>query len=347
MKRPDRLPSLTLALMIAGATGALRAADLAQTRPAASQPVEPPIARAVTFPTEDNLLLAGSYTPPPAGKTIPAPIVILLHMYRSDFTAYKPLVPHLHAAGFAVLAIDLRGHGRSVGPPEMGLADRVAQRDKRLFQQMDRDVEAAYRWLVRQPNTDPARFMLVGASVGCSVALKYAGRDRSVDGVVCLTPGTAYLGIDSLADARKYGQRPLLLLAAEDERAAGDSIAKVVEGATLQVLPTTGGDRMALHGTRMLIQVPRIEQTIAQFLVRAAGSHATEPVIASIQGEVYHPADASSARQISADNLRWFSSAQEAERRGLRPPKNRAGRSGTRGNSPQGEQFPDEAAPRR
>jgi len=40
-----------------------------------------------------------------------------------------PLVPYLHAAGFAVLAIDLRGHGESEGPSELGLAKKVESRD--------------------------------------------------------------------------------------------------------------------------------------------------------------------------------------------------------------------------
>jgi alpha-beta hydrolase superfamily lysophospholipase len=204
----------------------------------------------VRFPTQDNLLIVGAYTPPPNRKGERAPMVILLHMYASDHTAFDRLVPHLHAAGFAVLAIDLRGHGESVGPPEMGLAERVADRDRKLFAAMDRDVAGAYGWLVKQPEVDAARFVLVGASVGCSVALKYAARDRSVDGVVCLTPGTGYMGIDSLSDARKYGRRSVLLLASEEERTACDELGRLLAGAVVQIGPSVGQqDRMAHHGT--------------------------------------------------------------------------------------------------
>jgi len=318
-----------------------------QTQPAQTHAARPglptPETQIVHFPTEDNLLIAGAYTPPAVKKGERAPMIILLHMYASDHSAFDPLVPHLHAAGFAVLAIDLRGHGQSVGAPEMGLAQRVAERDKKLFAAMDRDVDGAYRWLVKQPAVDPARFVLVGASVGCSVALKYAGRDRSVDGVVCLTPGTGYLGIDSLSDAHKYGRRPLLLVASEDERTACDELARLVPGALVQIEPGAGEkDKMAYHGTRMLGQVVHIEQSITGFLLKAAGPASENMVMASVQGDVYHPSGGTGAGQINPENVRWFSSPEEAEARGLRPPKTKARSSGTKGRSSAAgeEQFP-------
>src|SRR5262245_23651527 len=97
--------------------------------------VQPPAperdgAQMVTFSTDDNLLIRGEFVRPMASHE-KAPIVILVHMYRSDHSTFAPLLPALRAAGFAVLAIDLRGHGQSVGPPELRLAERVAQRDKK------------------------------------------------------------------------------------------------------------------------------------------------------------------------------------------------------------------------
>lgn len=295
--------------------------------------------RVVTFPTQDNLLITGAYTPPPwPGK---APMAILLHMYGSDRHAFDPLVPVLHGAGFAVLAIDLRGHGESVGPAALRLARRVAERDKKLFAEMDRDVEAAYAWLAAQPEADPARFVLVGASVGCSVALEYAARDRSVDAMVCLTPGTGYLGLDAIAAARKYGRRPVLLIASEQEQAACDELKGLLPGATVHVVGSAGSDPTSLHGTRMFGRVVGIEAAIAAFLKTTAGEPAANPVKASIQGEVYHAADAGSARQINPRNLRWFSSAEEAQARGLRPPKLRSSARGQPRSRPaSGESFP-------
>jgi len=306
-----------------------------------------PAGRDVVFTTDDNLVIAGTYWPPER-KSEPAPIVILVHGYKGSRSDFAPLVPALLKAGFAVLAIDLRGHGGSVGAPAMKLADQVVQRDNKLFASMYRDVTAAYEWLRGQSEVDLARFALVGASVGCSVALDYAGRDRSVDAVVCLTPGTSYLGLDAMSFLRKYGDRLLLLVASHAERAAADQLQHEVPKAVVHVVPgpPAGEDEMALHGTRMLGKAPGIEEKTADFLKRAVGPFSRERVVASIKGKVYYEPGSSQARGLDADNLRWFSSPAEAESRGLRAPAG-GGRSKSRRNegrppaNGKADRFPD------
>lgn len=46
-----------------------------------------------------------------------APAIVLLHGAASDHRAWRPLLPGLRAAGFAVYAPDLPAHGASAGPP--------------------------------------------------------------------------------------------------------------------------------------------------------------------------------------------------------------------------------------
>jgi pimeloyl-ACP methyl ester carboxylesterase len=211
----------------------------------------------------------------------------------------------------------------------MKLSEKVSARDSRVFQAMDRDVAAAYLWLATQPGADLTRFVLVGASVGCSVALDYAAHDRSVDAVVCLTPGTNYLGINSIRDAEKYGNRPVLLLASEPERKASAELSRILKGAQLVVVPgPPAADPTALHGTRMFGKVPGIEHRITAFLTKAVGPPAAEPVVASIHSDVFHDPSSSTVRRIKRENLRWFSSPAEATARGLRPPKSRARKRG-------------------
>lgn len=289
------------------------------TKPAG--PASPPQVRPVKFATDDQIEIHGTYAPPETKESTKAPIVILLHMYNKDRADFGPLLPALHEADFAVLAIDMRGHGQSVGPAEMNLPKRVADRDPKLFREMYRDVQAAHLWLAGQPEVDRGRFVLVGASVGGSVAMNYASRDRSVDAVVWLTPGTKYLGIDSMRDARKYGRRPLLMLASEPERSAAETLAAMVPGAAVQLFPGQAGDEMALHGTRMFGQVPRIDKIIIDFLAKSVGPPATQPVMASVTSDIYHASDSPSVKRIKKANLRQFSSPAEAEYRGLRPSK--------------------------
>ena len=64
-----------------------------------------PQAERAAFATSDGIEIVGDYFPPD-GRAM-APAVILLHQYNADRSSWKPLVPKLHEAGFAVLAIEV------------------------------------------------------------------------------------------------------------------------------------------------------------------------------------------------------------------------------------------------
>jgi len=302
-------------------------ANRTQTPAATSAPAKtasPGNLRRVTFTTEDEVVIVGDYAEPvPRNGEKLAPMAILLHMYQSDRSAFAPLIGPLRHAGFAVLAIDLRGHGESVVPAKLQLQEHVRQRDPDLFKVMHRDVAAAYLWLRDQPGVDPTRFALVGASVGCSVALDYAGKDKSVDAVACLTPGTAYLALDSMAHIEKCANRPVLLIASEGERAAADRLAQAAgQNVTVKTVPDQPAlGEKGLHGTKMLDEVPGIDKTVIEFLTESVGPPSPHPVIATPRGRTYHEPNSSYAKQAGRLNLRWFSSPQEAEARGLKPPR--------------------------
>ncbi|MCA9249987.1 MAG: alpha/beta fold hydrolase [Phycisphaerae bacterium] len=211
------------------------------------------------FKTDDGVTIVGDYFPP-TGRAI-SPAAILLHMYNHDRSTWTPLIKPLHEAGFAVLAIDLRGHGESIEPADMKLVDRVQERDPKLFNDMHKDAQAAIKWVRTQPNVDQERLVLIGASVGCSVSIDTMAREPSVDAIVCMTPGTNYLGVDSAEQILKTGDRPILLLATEDEREATDALAKAADNATGEIV---GSGRV--HGTNMLGKIDGIEAKITAFV---------------------------------------------------------------------------------
>ena len=269
----------------------------------------------VSFQAADGLRIAADYYPPPETQHGSAPIVILLHMYRSDRGTWAPLIPPLQQAGFAVLAIDLRGHGESATTETR---DAVLKRDTETFRKMQDDLRGAYDWLAQQPNVDRARFALVGASVGASIALQYAAKDRSVDAVVGLSPGLNYMGLDSAGDLHQITGRKILLLATEDERDAPYTLQKQTADVQVHIYK----DRQA-HGTNMFGAVPEIEKEIVDFLKAGVGEPTATTVYGSIERNVYHEPDSGWLKEISPTNLRFYSSPQEAEARGLRPAKSK------------------------
>jgi pimeloyl-ACP methyl ester carboxylesterase len=271
--------------------------------------------RAVTFETFDGKVIHADYYGNSPTET-EMPMAILLHMYRSNRTAFKPLIEPLHAAGFAVLAIDLRGHGESATESTRA---RVMAAETAVFEEMSEDVRAAYDWLARQEGVDRSRFALIGASVGASVALDYAVEDKSVDVLVCLSPGADYLGLDSKEDIRRIKGRKIWLLGADNakEREAVAALAALAPGATAE---TAAGD---FHGTHMFGHVPGIEQRIVDYVKKNIGPPTDTTVFGSIRSEIYHLPGSGWIERIKPWNMRHYSSPGEAEARGLRVSKTR------------------------
>jgi pimeloyl-ACP methyl ester carboxylesterase len=280
---------------------------------ATGQAVEP---EPVTFQTFDKVRISADYYAPKSDHAS-APMAILLHMYRSDRSSWKPLIEPLHEAGFAILAIDLRGHGRS-GTDE--IRDRVRRRETAVFEAMYQDVRAAYDFLARQENVDRSRFALIGASIGCSVSLRYAVKDRSVDALMCLSPGASYMGLDSKEDIRNVKGRKIWLIAADDmkERRGVEALAPLGEGVKTKLVP---GDA---HGTRMFGTVPGLEREIAEWLKENVGGPTDTTVYGSINSHIYHLPGSGWIPRIKLTNLRHYSSPAEAISRGLRKAKSRA-----------------------
>ena len=65
----------------------------------------------VSIHTDDGVTVAGAWD----AQGHPAPAVLLVHSYMRSHADWDVVAGRLHEAGFGVLAIDLRGHGASVG----------------------------------------------------------------------------------------------------------------------------------------------------------------------------------------------------------------------------------------
>ena len=230
---------------------------------------QPP--RTVSFETSDGFVLKGDLT---SAADTDAPVAILLHMYRSNRSAWAPLVPDLVAAGFTVLAIDQRAHGES--QQRRGERVDVASVPRTAFAQLVRDgvrdVEAAVRHLAGQGlATD--RIVLIGASYGCSVSLLAAGEVAGVRALVLLSPGTNYFGVDVVEAAGSF-PGPVLIVAAEDDRnavASARTLAARHQGTDDLEIYRSGG-----HGTHLFGPRPQLKQRIIEFAGKAVEPAASQ-----------------------------------------------------------------------
>jgi dienelactone hydrolase len=266
----------TVRFAIAGVIVAISASSVfaQQLAPPAMQkkPVKPAegAPQVVRFETSDGVKIEADYYPAAVKEGEKAPAAILIHMYPADRTSWKPLAPGLHKAGFAVLAYDIRGHGGSTEPADKKLKEAYDKRDSKLFADAWKDVEAAKKWLAEQPGCDVKRMALVGASIGCSISIDYAGRDEAVKAVVCLSPGTKYMGVDSIAHIKKCGKRAILLISPEGEYKAVEELIKA-SGGKAKGEKHPGGEKE--HGTGMFKADygKTVRENIVAFVSKAIG----------------------------------------------------------------------------
>jgi dienelactone hydrolase len=118
------------------------------------------------------------FDPPPRGARPPA--VVVMHGFAGDRLSMSGLSRRLAAAGYAVLAIDARGHGenRNAFARSWAVADYFFA-----------DLRAAVDFLRAYPFVDGSRIALLGHSMGAGASLDYATRDSGIDAAVLISGG--------------------------------------------------------------------------------------------------------------------------------------------------------------
>ena len=177
-------------------------------------------AQTINFDAPDGVRIVGTFYGANAANS---PAVLMLHQYGGNRESYKDVAQQFQENGINVLAIDGRGFGESTKKAD-GSKVSPSQSDESVAG-MKSDVAAAVRFLSEQKNVDRQRIGIVGASYGSSLAIIHAGDDAGIKAVALLSPGANYFGnLPIMPSIEKYGARPVLIVAAEDdEESAADS----------------------------------------------------------------------------------------------------------------------------
>lgn len=198
--RPPAQPLLPLpGLRFASALLLACAALLAACRPQTEEDPEPvPVAGASmeAIRTDDGLSLDARLFEADAER-----IVILLHMFPADQTAWYPFARDLQERGTSALTLDFRGYGASEGEQDPG--------------EIDHDVRAAIAF-AHERGYD--RIVLIGASMGGTAAIVVAS-EQPVEGVAVLSAPSRMRGLDADRTIALV-TCPLTLIAAEGDLTA-------------------------------------------------------------------------------------------------------------------------------
>ena len=176
----------------------------------------------VSFKSFDLVDLRASFEMP-NGIPAPVPAVLLIHGYGEDRSVWKDLSQQLLTRGWAVMALDLRGHGESKSRNQRPIAASAEWRkDPHEFPV---DVEPALGWLKAQPRINTRKIVIVGSDVGANLGLIASGRYPEVRTVVALRPNLD----ESLAlagSAQDFQPRSALLVVSS--QAEGDRIKTLI-----------------------------------------------------------------------------------------------------------------------
>ena len=218
------------------------------TATATPDPLAPVV---VTIEAVDRVTAAGTFYP--GMGEAPWPGVILLHMSGGDRQIWESngfaqlLVEH----GYAVLAVDIRNHGKSGGDDS--------------WEKAAADLRRWWTYFSQREDIDATRTALVGGSIGANLAL-FTGADKpDVRTVVLLSAGLNYNSAAVDEAVVRYGSRPLFLIASEDD------LFPATEDAEIMASLVTGEVELLIyedagHGTNMLETKPELAGLIVDWL---------------------------------------------------------------------------------
>jgi pimeloyl-ACP methyl ester carboxylesterase len=188
------------------------------------------------FQTFDLVKLKASFEMP-QGVPAPIPAVLLVHGYGENRRVWEGFRKQFIDRGWAVMSLDLRGHGDSMTKNQRPIQ---ASPDWRTNpREFPLDIEPALNWMKRQTRLDSRKFIIVGYELGANLALVSSGKFPEVRAVVAVNPQMSE-ALQLAGSAQDF--RPRSALIVTGSAAEGDSIKSLVrEPVRVLTQPVTGG----------------------------------------------------------------------------------------------------------
>jgi pimeloyl-ACP methyl ester carboxylesterase len=186
--------------------------------------------------TFDLVKLRASFDLPQA---VPAPIpaVLLLHGFGENRKVWDDLRQQFLDKGWAVMSLDLRGHGDSITKNQAPLQPKAEWRTSP--HEFPQDIDPALDWLKRQPRLNSRKIVIIGYDIGANLALVSSGKFGEVRTIVAVKPNLSE-ALEMAGSAQDFRPRSALIVtetAAEGEALKG----RIKEPVRLLSQPVSGG----------------------------------------------------------------------------------------------------------
>lgn len=214
---------------------------------------DPMSGKTVSFSTTDGITLVGTLW---ENKTTEKPPLVLVHQFNRDRHAYDAFAREAFSHGYTVLSFDVRGFGESTSKGTSRISfSSFTEND---FRKIAGDILSAREFL------NAESILVVGASIGANSALNYGMIDSGAAGLVLLSPGENFKGIDTNSAAEENGV-PLFIIASKEDQYSAESAQHI-----FNVSPLADKKLLLLenagHGTDMLIRNASLSKNILDWL---------------------------------------------------------------------------------
>lgn len=212
----------------------------------------------MTLKAQDGKTLAGSWIIPENAKK-KAPVVLLVHDYGLNRRDWNVFIPDLVEQGFAVLAMDLRGHGQS----RANEGEVVPTQDDLLKIGLA-DIQSALKWAAAQKAADAKRIGIVGAGLGGDLAfLARTAFVKNIRAAVVISPSYTTITDGTFSGMTASG---ILFCASSKSKdgmsmMAADTLANFTKEPKKVVIYDS-----AAHGLAIFYKHPEVKQDILSWL---------------------------------------------------------------------------------
>lgn len=214
---------------------------------------DPMSGKTVSFHADDGITLVGTLW-----KSVESekPPLVLVHQFARDRHTFDAFAQEAFKRGYTVLSFDVRGFGESTmkGTSRISFSNFIDAD----FREISRDIFSAKKFL------DVNSILVVGASIGANSALNYGMLDSNASGLVLLSPGENFKGIDTNSSAKK-NTIPFLVIASNEDQYSNESSQRIFDSSPIKdkkllLLQNAG------HGTDMLLRNVSLTKNILDWL---------------------------------------------------------------------------------
>lgn len=222
------LPALLLGLIASLPTAAAAVPPAVVTPQLFATRVAAPTAAAqpVRLIAQDKVQLAATYYAPKK-LGIKNPAVLLVHDAGSSSEQLSKMAVAWQKRGFAVLAIDLRGHGAS--SDDLCNWEKASEKQREMLWAMaKRDLTAGAIYLKGRREVHASRIIAAGKGAAAGLVLAHGLEDADLAGVVLIDPPHAKKdarGFNISTQLRDLEGLPTLIICGKDSRKKCDALA--------------------------------------------------------------------------------------------------------------------------